>query len=546
MRLGRGPGSAEIGRNMVLPPHQAEGSATSGPHYAARSASSATGGWLRPDLPSRPTPETLERRQLRASAIIDRGWLVRRALLLADILALLLAFGVVQFVFVVLKGDSTQFRALTELGLFVASIPFWVVAAKIYGLYDRDEERADATTADDLVGVLHVLTIGTWLVFAVASVSDLIYPYTAKFLVFWGCGITLVTLARACARSLSRRHPAYLQNTVILGAGDVGQLLAVKLRQQPGYKINVLGFIDASPKAPRPELRAVPLLGTLEDLPVLIRSLDIERAIIAFSGDSHEQTLDVMRLLHEFDLRVDIVPRLFELVPPSAEIHMLEGVTLIGLPRPKLGQSSALLKRTLDLVVTVPLLALFSPLLLAISLLIKLDTRGPVLFRQVRMGRGEKPFVILKFRTMVRDAEARKQDVAYLNKHARSGGDPRMFKIPDDPRLTRVGRVIRRYSLDELPQLFNVLRGDMSLVGPRPLILDEHQFVQDWGLRRLELKPGITGLWQVLGRDAISFEEMVRLDYFYVTTWSLWNDLRLLIRTFAVIAKGERSPSPTA
>ena len=158
------------------------------------------------------------------------------------------------------------------------------------------------------------------------------------------------------------------------------------------------------------------------------------------------------------------------------------------------------------------------------------------------MGLGEKPFVMMKFRTMWRDAEERKHEVASLNKHARPGGDPRMFKIPEDPRLTRIGRVLRRYSLDELPQLFNVLRGEMSLVGPRPLILDEHRFVRDWGLRRLSLKPGITGLWQVLGRDAIPFEEMVRLDYFYVTTWSLWSDIRLLVRTFPMLGKGERRP----
>jgi lipopolysaccharide/colanic/teichoic acid biosynthesis glycosyltransferase len=149
---------------------------------------------------------------------------------------------------------------------------------------------------------------------------------------------------------------------------------------------------------------------------------------------------------------------------------------------------------------------------------------------------------------MAADAEQRKHEVAHLNKHARSGGDPRMFKIPDDPRLTRVGRILRRYSLDELPQLFNVLRGEMSLVGPRPLILDEHRFVDRWELRRLDLKPGITGLWQVLGRDAIPFDEMVRLDYFYVTTWSLWSDIRLLFRTLPILGKGERTAlsSPAA
>jgi exopolysaccharide biosynthesis polyprenyl glycosylphosphotransferase len=502
---------------------------------------SRTTGWLTSDLPDDRTIERHSRRR----GVLDRGWLVRRALLAADVVALLFAFSIVEALSAVSTRVSVdRYSALHELGLFLVTIPFWVVAAKLYGLYDRDEERADATTADDLIGVLHVLTVGTWLVFAFASLSGLAHPHVAKFVLFWGFAILLMTLARAGARAFCRRQSAYLQNTLIVGAGDVGQLLVVKLLQHPEYGINVLGFVDADPKEPREEIANIPILGTIDDLPELIRSLGVERVIIAFSGDTHEQTLNVMRMLNEFDLRVDIVPRLFEHVPPSANIHMLEGVTLIGLPRPRLGRSSLLLKRAMDLVVTVPMLVLLAPVLLAIAVLIKLDSRGPALFRQVRMGSGGKQFVIFKFRTMAADAEERKQDIAHLSKHARQGGDPRMFKIPDDPRLTRVGRILRRYSLDELPQLLNVLRGEMSLVGPRPLILEEHRFLDTWGLRRLDLKPGITGLWQVLGRDAIPFEEMVRLDYFYVTTWSLWNDIRLLLQTFAILGRGERSLFP--
>ena len=304
--------------------------------------------------------------------ILDRGWLVRRALLVADVLGLCLAFAGVEIAF----GPGGHYSRLAELGLFAATIPFWIVAAKLYGLYDRDEERADVSTADDLTGVLHVLTVGTWLVFAVAALAPIANPQIAKFVLFWGLGIVGVTLARAVARAVSRRQPAYVQNAVIVGAGDVGQLVAVKLLQEPGYGVNVLGFVDAAPKEPRDEIAGVPILGTIEDLPALITSHDVERAIIAFSGDSLERTLDVMRLLGEFDLRVDVVPRLFELVPPSADIHMLEGLTLIGLPRARLGRSSILLKRTLDVMLTVPLLVLVAPLLVVIAVLIKLDSRG--------------------------------------------------------------------------------------------------------------------------------------------------------------------------
>jgi len=530
--------SVALGREKTRPPRQ--GLPSNGEVYAGV-GSTPVNGWSGPEVGSKGREE-----RTRGSRVVDRGWLVRRALLLADVLALSLAFAAVELVFGLGTHLGDRYDDLQEFGFFLAMIPFWVVAAKLYGLYDRDEDRADNTTADDLIGVVHVLTIGTWLVFAVASISGLASPEAGKCLMFWGLGILFVTLSRAAARTFCRRQAAYLQNTLIVGAGDVGQQLVVRLLQHPEYGLHVLGFVDAEPKEPRNELAHIPILGTIEDLPALVGSLKIERVIIAFSGDSHEEMLHLMRVLKDFDLRVDIVPRLFELVPPSANIHTLEGVPLIGMPRTQLARSSLLLKRALDLVISVGILVLLAPLLLAIAALIKLESRGPVLFRQVRMGLHEQQFVIFKFRTMVADAEERKQDVAHLNKHVLNGGDPRMFKVPDDPRLTKVGRILRRYSLDELPQLLNVLRGEMSLVGPRPLILDEHHFVDDWGLRRLDLKPGMTGLWQVLGRDSIPFDEMVRLDYLYVTTWSLLSDIRLLFRTFASLGKGERGPLRTS
>jgi lipopolysaccharide/colanic/teichoic acid biosynthesis glycosyltransferase len=181
-------------------------------------------------------------------------------------------------------------------------------------------------------------------------------------------------------------------------------------------------------------------------------------------------------------------------------------------------------------------LLVLAPMFLVIAAAIKLDSRGPVFFRQVRMGRRDLRFHILKFRTMVVDADSHKGEVVHLNKHA--GVDERMFKAPNDPRVTRLGRFLRRYSIDELPQLVNVLRGEMSLVGPRPLIPEEHRHVYAWGLKRVDLKPGITGLWQVLGRDDIPFGEMVALDHRYVTTWSLFEDLRLLLRTIPVVFRG--------
>jgi lipopolysaccharide/colanic/teichoic acid biosynthesis glycosyltransferase len=214
---------------------------------------------------------------------------------------------------------------------------------------------------------------------------------------------------------------------------------------------------------------------------------------------------------------------------PGAEMHSVEGIPLVGLPRRRLPRSARALKRAFDLVVSIVAGIAFIPFLAIVAVAIKIDSRGPVFFRQIRMGANETPFTILKFRTMQSDAERRKSEVAHLNCHLRA--DDRMFKIPSDPRVTRVGGFLRRTSTDEFPQLWNVLRGEMSLVGPRPLILEEDSHVREWARYRLALKPGMTGLWQVLGRSDIPFGEMVQLDYLYVTSWSLAGDVKLIAKT---------------
>ena len=322
---------------------------------------------------------------------------------------------------------------------------------------------------------------------------------------------------------------------MIVGAGEVGQLVARKLLQHPEYGINLVGFVDDDPRESHPDVAHIAHLGSHERLPGLIHLFDIERVVVAFSNEPHEQTLDLIRSLKDLDVQVDIVPRLFEVVGPAVGIHSVEGLPLVGLPRLSLSRSSALLKRALDLAVAGAAVVVVAPLLALVALAVKLTSPGPVLFRQIRMGQGEQTFEILKFRTMSMDAESRKADVAHLNQHLRPGGDPRMFKVADDPRVTPLGRFLRRYSVDELPQLWNVLRGEMSIVGPRPLILDEDQYVDEWGRQRLDLKPGITGPWQVLGRNGIPFEEMVKLDYLYVTNWSVWWDLKILCQTIPVV-----------
>jgi len=481
------------------------------------------------------TLQILDRRR-RTAVIKRRGWLVRRMLLAADVVGLVSALLVAQWL--APSVDSVDaYSPRLEIFAFLLTVPAWIVITKLYGLYDHDDERANHSTADDFGGVFHMVTVCTWLVIVVTDLSDIANPTAQKLVVFWAAAIAFVCLARAGARALARRNVAYVQNTVIVGAGDVGQLFAKKVLNHPEYGINLVGFVDTKPKERRNDLEGVALLGDAGRLPAIVRLLDVERVIIAFSNDSHEETLELLRAVQDLEVQIDIVPRLFEFVGPGVEIHTVEGLPLVGLPPLRLSRSSRLLKRATDLALTIPTLVVFAPVLALLALMIKVDSSGPVFFRQVRVGAAGRTFRIFKFRSMHADAEDRKHEFAHLNRHLVPGGDPRMFKILGDPRVTRVGKLLRRFSLDELPQLFNVVVGQMSLVGPRPLILDEDQYVERWARQRLNLKPGVTGPWQVLGRSEIPFAEMVRLDYLYVTRWSLMGDLRLMALTIPALCR---------
>jgi exopolysaccharide biosynthesis polyprenyl glycosylphosphotransferase len=469
----------------------------------------------------------------RRGKVHRRGWLVRRALAAADALGILCAFVVTEVVFAGNDPPYDRVGTTAEILLFVMTLPLWVVLGRLYGLYSGDEERTDHSTVDDFFGVFNMLTVGAWGFFALAYVVEFADPSLPKLALFWLLAIVLVPLGRTAARAVCRTCDAYLQNTIIVGAGNVGQRVARKLLQHPEYGVNVAGFVDEHPGERGDHLGDLTILGPPSALPTIVSELDVERAIIAFARAPDAETLLLIRELNQLGVQVDIVPRLFEVLGPHATIHSAEGLALIGLPPARLSRSSLVLKRAMDITLSSVGLLLLAPLFAATAVAIKLDSRGPVFFRQVRTGRADRPFRILKFRTMVENAEETKAAVAHLSKH--SAGDPRMFKIPNDPRATRVGRILRRHSIDELPQLVNVLKGEMSLVGPRPLIPEEHRHVHGWGRRRLDLKPCVTGLWQVLGRDDIPFGEMVGLDYRYVTTWSLSNDLKLMLKTLPAL-----------
>lgn len=507
------------------------------------------GGWVAPlgaDIEQDATLEldralaaggqrTLEILERRRGSIHRRGWLIRRLLLTADLLALCAAFATAE---VVAHANSSHLGRVGfdwEAILFVLSLPAWAVVARLYGLYQQDDRRAAHSTVDEAVQLFHMLTVGAWLLFAFAWVTGVAHPAVGKLLVFWITAVATVPLARLVVRRLARNSLTYVQNTVIVGAGDVGQRIAEKLLRHPEFGVNIVGFVDSEPKEQRPALEHLTLLGPLERLSAIIRAFDVERVIVAFSRERSQNVLDVLRSLRDPWVQIDIVPRYFELIGFSTTVSSIEDLPLLTLPPRGLPPSTRLLKRALDLVAGTGLLLMLAIPLALIACAVKLTSRGPVFFRQLRIGAGGRAFRIVKFRTMFDGADDQKTVVAHLNRHAAPGRDPRMFKIIDDPRVTRVGKILRRHSLDELPQLLNVLRGQMSLVGPRPLIPEEDSLVDAWGRTRLDLKPGMTGVWQVAGRSEIPFEEMLALDYRYVTTWSLWNDLRLLCKTVPAV-----------
>ena len=461
-----------------------------------------------------------------------RGWLVRRMLVAADVLGLALAFLAV--------GLFTGGFRWPALVASIASIPAWIVIARLYRLYEQDEERTHHPTTDDVVGVFHLVTIGTWLLLIGLRVTGLGHPSLSRTAAMWAFAIAFITLARSGARATCRRSPLYSQNTLVVGAGDIGQRVARKLLRHPEYGLHLVGFVDADPKPRHADLGDLPLLGTPDELPEIVRKYGVERVVVAFSNDGADETLTAVRAINDFEIQIDIVPRLFELVSPSVKIDSLEGLPLIELPPVKLPRSARIIKRTIDVVGAGALLVLTSPVFGLIAVAIKVDSDGPVFFRQTRLGKGQGRFTALKFRTMRVGSDT---DVhrAYIQRTmnadlaANSNG---LYKLERHDAITRVGRFLRKTSLDELPQLLNVLRGDMSLVGPRPCIPYETEFFEPHHFDRFLVPAGITGLWQVTARGRSTFGEALDMDVAYARGWSLALDLRLLCRTpFAVFAQ---------
>jgi exopolysaccharide biosynthesis polyprenyl glycosylphosphotransferase len=473
----------------------------------------------------------------RHSRSVRRGWLLRRALAGADILGLSLAFVVASQVFGS-AGEGDRVSPGFEFLVFFLMLPGWVILAKLHGLYDRDETEADHSTVEDVFDVVQFVTLGTWLFLLGTWVTGLADPVPAKLAGFWALAIVLVVAGRAMARASCRRRSVYLQNTLIVGAGDIGQLIARKLTKHPEYGINLVGFVDDCPKDRRGDVGDAAVVGGPAQLPELIESLDVERIVVSFSNASTEETLKLIRSVRHLDVQIDLVPRLFEVVGPKASVHTVEGLPLVGLPPARLSRSSRAIKRAIDIAGASALLLVTAPLLALIALRVKWDSPGPALFRQTRLGQDMRAFTLLKFRTMKVDTDESQHREYVRNTMSSTAEAPvgGAYKLDRTDAVTRVGRWLRRSSLDELPQLINVLKGDLSLVGPRPCIPYEVDNFKPHQFERFLVPQGLTGLWQVTARANATFGEALEMDVAYARGWSLGLDLRLLCRTpFALL-----------
>jgi exopolysaccharide biosynthesis polyprenyl glycosylphosphotransferase len=420
------------------------------------------------------------------------------------------------------------------LGLVAVTAPFvWLTVFTANNLYDNDSLRISVSSFDETRQLFHAMLVGSLGYLLLSQGVDHFFGwwvYTpAEAFIFLGVALVLIPVARGSIRSWIFPRVMQPRRTLIVGSGDEALLVYRKIKAHPEYGLEIVGFLSAEGEqdAGLPE----PVIGSASEVARIVDSYEVDRILIASSVGSHEETLDLLRTVHRPDVHVSIVPRYFEIFTSYATLDDVEGMPVVTLPPIRLGRSARALKRTVDVVVSAGALLVLAPLLATVAVAIKLDSTGTALYRQARRGRLNSTFHIYKFRTMFTGAEAKRAEVLHMNEV-----DGPLFKIKGrDPRVTRVGAFLRKTSIDELPQLWNVLKGEMSLVGPRPFVVYEADLITGWASRRLDMTPGITGLWQVLGRNDIPFEEMTKLDYLYVTNWSLWWDLKILCQTIPVV-----------
>jgi exopolysaccharide biosynthesis polyprenyl glycosylphosphotransferase len=413
----------------------------------------------------------------------------------------------------------------------VLYLPVALTVMAGYGLYRRGRRRLVASSFPDLSQLVHGVIVSCLLLLLVTGAAHrlLRLPQLDRRLVltFGLFALIAVLAARMMARRVAQLKHSSSQ-VLIVGSGLVAASVALRVSHVPGLRI--VGFVDDNVVEPeQTSWGDMAHLGRLDDVVDVIERFDVDHIVVAFSPVVESRMAGLLRSLAE-DVQISVVPRMFDLLTVRSHVDDLAGLPVVDVAPASLGPADRFAKRALDVATSGLGLIVVSPLLLVIALVVKLTSPGPVLFKQERTGRRGQGFAICKFRSMRLGAEGERTALDSDNEV-----DGPLFKMHDDPRITRIGRFLRKTSLDELPQLFNVFKGDMSLVGPRPFVVAESAEIEGWAARRFDVRPGMTGLWQISGRNDLPFEELRRLDYSYVASWSLWWDLRILWHTPASV-----------
>ena len=445
-----------------------------------------------------------------AREIAQRERNYRYLLAVADGLAALIATGLT-----VLAWDAHLYWP------YLLAPVYAVAMAKLQGLYDRDEMTLHKTTMAEwrrLLAPAGLTTLGVYVTWHVLAGTTNI-QHLRLFLFLMAVMFALDVAGRLMARNIARRISP-VERVLVVGEQDSCEDLATRLRELPG--VELAGNLSIGDHE-----------WSVAGLADVVDQYHAHRIVVGPYGSWREPTvIDLIRTAKWIGVRVSIMPNVMTVIGAATIVDTLDSMLLLGVPRFGLTRSSLLIKRTLDLVLASLLLVVLSPLLLLVAIAIKIDSRGPVFYRQIRVGRDGLHFRILKFRSMVDGAEHMRADLDVQNEAGEG-----FFKVAEDPRVTRVGRIIRAAYIDELPQLLNVLRGEMSLVGPRPLIVAEDELLTGMDRHRLRMTPGMTGPWQLRGPLHAPLEEMAKMDYLYASTWSVWEDLDILLATVVRVCR---------
>jgi exopolysaccharide biosynthesis polyprenyl glycosylphosphotransferase len=477
--------------------------------------------------------------RMKATPTRKMQWILFIAsLVVVDIVMTLLAFQLAYFVRFNLEIPLFQSQALESLpyysNLSWLLVAVWVIIFAVIGLYNR-QNLLGGTDEYALVGRATTLGVLTLIVFGFLTPAFIVAR--AWLLMAWVFSFFWVCIGRFSMRRIVyylRQQGYFLSPTLIVGANDEGLLLARQFAGAKSSGLKIIGFIDKKYRPGKLLPGNLPVLGGAERLHDIIREHGVEEVVLASSSiTSRDKMLEIFEkygIANHVNVRIS--SGLYEIITTGLSVKEFASVPLVRVNKVRLTGVDRVLKMILDYAITIPVIILSSPILLAIAIAIKLDSPGPVIHRRRVMGVNGSQFDAFKFRTMYIDGNAILEAYPELKEKLAADG-----KLKDDPRITRVGTLLRKWSLDELPQMFNVLRHEMSWVGPRMISPAELEKYEQWYINLLTVRPGITGLWQVSGRSDVPYEERVRLDMHYIRNWSIWLDLQLLMRTIPAVLK---------